>query len=191
MSDAPRPRGRRAPSSSPAESHEVCEEDDYDEHARWAAQAWPEIDPDVEAIVNRIQMAQRHLERAAVDTRDQVGLAHGELRIMLRLARGARSQGRIAKSLLVSTGTMTNQLDKLEAAGLVVRLPDPADRRGKVVEMTPKGRATLDNYVSVQAKRERQLLGRLSPDEKRRLNDLLRQLLASLGEQPDSEPPKR
>lgn len=159
-------------------------EDDTDEHVRWATHAWSEIDPDVEGIVCRVERAQRHLERAAVDTRDQVGLAQGELKILLRLTRGARGQGDLAKSLLVSTGTMTNQLDKLEAAGLVVRLADPTDRRGKVVEMTPKGRETLDNYVNVQAKRERQLLDRLSAGDKQQLNQLLRRLLASLANEP-------
>jgi len=158
--------------------------DDTDEHVRWATQAWSEIDPDVEGIVCRVERAQRHLERAAVDTRDQVGLAQGELKILLRLTRGARGQGDLAKSLLVSTGTMTNQLDKLEAAGLVVRLADPTDRRGKFVEMTPKGRETLDNYVNVQAKRERQLLDRLSASDKQQLSRLLRKLLASFTNEP-------
>jgi len=155
-------------------------------HARWAAEQWSEIDRDVEAIVSRVEMAQRHLERAAVDTREQLGLAHGELKILLRLARRIRSQAELAKRLLVSTGTMTNQLDKLETAGLVRRLPDPADRRGNLVEMTPRGREILDTYVDIQAKRERHLLDGLTPAEKRQLNDLLRKLLASFGELPRS-----
>jgi DNA-binding MarR family transcriptional regulator len=157
-----------------------CPDDDYDEHARWAAGRWPEIEEVVESIVSRLDMVQRHIERASVDTRDQLGISQGELKILLRLTRGARSQGDIAKSLLVSTGTMTNQLDKLQAAGLVVRSPDPTDRRGKLVEMTPLGRETLDNYVNVQAKRERQLVSGLRDQEKSDLNILLRKLLASL-----------
>ncbi|MGO8874152.1 MAG: MarR family winged helix-turn-helix transcriptional regulator [Acidimicrobiales bacterium] len=188
MSEEPGKRSRRAGSPSAVEVENACEDDDFDTHARWAAHAWPVIDEDVEAIVSRVEKAQRYLERAAVDTRDQVGLAHGELKILLHLTRGFRSQGALAKSLLVSTGTMTNQLDKLEASGLVARLPDPADRRGKLVEMTPKGRERLDNYINVQAARERELLGRLSRGEKRQLNDLMRKLLASLGEKPAGPP---
>ena len=160
-----------------------CLDDDYDEHARWAAARWPEVEEVVESIVARIAMVQRHIERASVDTRDQLGISQGELKILLRLTRGARSQGDIAKALLVSTGTMTNQLDKLEAAGFVVRSPDPTDRRGKLVDMTPLGRETLDNYVNVQAKRERQLISGLSPQEKGEVNTLLRKLLASLREE--------
>jgi DNA-binding MarR family transcriptional regulator len=53
--------------------------------------------------------------------------------------------------------------------------------------MTAQGRATLDRYVNVQARRERQLLDRLSADDKQQLNDLLRKLLASLADQ--SRPP--
>jgi DNA-binding MarR family transcriptional regulator len=159
-----------------------CPEDDYDGHARWAATTWPEVDEVVETIVNRIDMAQRHLERAAVDTRDAVGLAQGELKVLLRLTRGPRSHGDLAKSLLVSSGTMTNQLDKLEGAGLVVRHPDPNDRRGKVLEITAKGQDVLDNYVNVQAKREREFLEGLTVQEKAALNALLRKLLASLRE---------
>ena len=163
-----------------------CGEDDYDAHSRWAAARWPEVEEVVEAIVSRIEMAQRHIERSSVDTRDQLGLAQGELKVLLRLTRGARSQGAIAKNLLVSTGTMTNQLDKLEGAGLVVRRPDPADRRGKLVEMTVKGQEVLDSYVNVQAKRERQLIAGLSKQERTELNVLLRKLLASLSEQADA-----
>ena len=160
-----------------------CLDDDYDEHAKWAAGRWPEVEEVVESIVSRVDMVQRHIERASVDTRDQLGISQGELKILLRLTRGARSQGDIARNLLVSTGTMTNQLDKLQAAGFVVRSPDPTDRRGKLVEMTPMGRETLDNYVNVQAKRERQLVGGLSSQEKNELNILLRKLLASLREE--------
>jgi DNA-binding MarR family transcriptional regulator len=175
-------RDERDPSAAPAVADDGPE-DDYDEHSRWAIAEWSEIEAVVESIVSRIDMSQRHLERAAVDTRGQVGLAHGELKILLRLARGARSQGRLAKVLLVSTGTMTNQLDKLEGAGLIVRTPDPADRRGKIVEMTAKGRSVLDTYVNVQAKRERQLLSGLDEAEKEQLNGLLRKLMASFREQ--------
>ena len=171
------------PSRPEPTAADACLDDEYDEHARWAASQWPEVEEVVESIVARVAMVQRHIERASVDTRDQLGISQGELKILLRLTRGARGQGDIARALLVSTGTMTNQLDKLQAAGFVVRSPDPTDRRGKLVEMTPLGRETLDNYINVQAKRERQLVGGLSSQEKNELNTLLRKLLASLREE--------
>jgi DNA-binding MarR family transcriptional regulator len=161
------------------------EQDDCDEMTEWAVREWADIDADTERIVNRSSRIVRYFERAAVDTLAEVGLSHGELKVLLRLVRGKRSHGEIARHLLVSTGTMTNRLDKLEAAGMVARHRDPNDRRGILVELTPAGRATIDRYISVQAKRERQLLTGLSSEEKQELNRLLRKLLASVESEAD------
>lgn len=159
------------------------EADEFDEHAAHAVERWPEIDFDVETIVNRISKVDRYVERAAVNTLKELGLAQGELKVLLCVNRkGQRSAGEIAEHLLVSTGTMTNRLDKLEAAGLVRRLPDPEDRRGVLVELTPDGSATLDRYIAVQAKRERELMSAMSHEERVRLAALLRKLLSSVEE---------
>ena len=156
------------------------ESDDCDAHVAWAVSEWPDIDPEVEAIVGRISKVDRYIDRAAVDTLESLDLAHGEFKVLLRLSRGRRSHGDIARDLLVSTGTMTNRLDKLEAAGLVERHPDPDDRRGVLVELTRAGRATLDRYIAVQAKRESQLMSDMSTEDQRELARLLRKLLASV-----------
>lgn len=166
---------------------EVDEFDEFDEHAARAVERWPEIDFDVETIVNRISHVDRYVERAAVDTLKELGLAKGELKVLLCVNRsGRRSPGEIAQHLLVSTGTMTNRLDKLEASGLVKRLPDPEDRRGVLVELTPGGRETLDRYIAVQAKRERELMSAMSKEERVQLAALLRRLLASVEERTGS-----
>lgn len=164
--------------------------DSCDEHVEWAVRHFPQIDPLVEGIVNRVNDANRRIDRAAADTLAELGLAHGELKVLLRLARGRRSPGEIAKELLVSTGTMTNRIDKLEGAGLVRRRPDPDDRRGVLVELTPRGRAALDRYIDVQATREQQLLSGLTGDEKRALDALLRKVLASIRAQ-SAEPGRK
>jgi DNA-binding MarR family transcriptional regulator len=77
----------------------------------------------------------------------------------------------------LSSGAMTNRLDRLETAGLVRRLPDPADRRGVVVELTEKGRETYGRAVGVQAQKEELVTAALSAREKRQLNALLRRLM--------------
>jgi DNA-binding MarR family transcriptional regulator len=157
--------------------------DVYDEHAAQAVERWPEIDFDVETIVNRIAKVDRYVERASVDTLKELGLAQGELKVLLCVNRMGRiSPSEVAQHLLVSTGTMTNRLDKLEEADLVKRLPDPADRRGALVELTPGGHETLDRYVAVQGKRERELMSAMSKDERVQLAALLRRLLASVEE---------
>jgi len=75
-------------------------------------------------------------------------------------------------------------LDRLEAAGLVRRLPDPEDRRAVVVELTEKGRDAWDMSANVQGRREAFIASRLTKEEQRQLNTLLRKLL--LGFEPTS-----
>ena len=77
----------------------------------------------------------------------------------------------------LSSGAMTNRLDRLEEAGLVRRRPDPNDRRGVLMEMTEKGRETYERAVGVQAKKEELVTSALDAGEKKQLNDLLRRLM--------------
>lgn len=152
----------------------------FREHIEWGLSIWPEIDPDTESIVNGLDMASRRIQRASVKTLGQLGVARGEFWVLMHMMRGQTSPAQIAGELMVSTGTMTNRLDKLEKAGLVRRHPDPKDRRSVMVEITARGRATVDRYVKVQGDIERRLLGHLSPAERRRTVALLVKLLASM-----------
>jgi DNA-binding MarR family transcriptional regulator len=154
--------------------------DRVDAHVRSAVTEWPQIDPEVEGIVVRIGKADRLLERAAIASLAPVGLTFEEFKVLISLHNGRRSHGALCRELLISTGAMTNRLDKLEGAGLVKRERDPGDRRGVLLELTSEGRVKLDAYIDLGAKHERELLGVLEPDEKRQLNDLLRKLLVSL-----------
>ena len=142
---------------------------------------WPQIDPEVEAIVTRIVKAQRVIDREALANLARVGLTKEEFKVLLNLQQGgSQSHGSLCRRLGVSTGAMTNRLDKLERAGFISRLPDPNDRRGVLLEITAAGRAKLDDSVNSGAKRERQLLARLTESERRQLSRLLQKLTASL-----------
>jgi DNA-binding MarR family transcriptional regulator len=77
----------------------------------------------------------------------------------------------------LSSGAMTNRLDRLEQAGLIRRLPDPDDRRRVVVELTEHGRETYRSAVGVQAKKEALVTAALNDREKAQLNALLRLLM--------------
>jgi DNA-binding MarR family transcriptional regulator len=72
---------------------------------------------------------------------------------------------------------MTNRIDRLEADGLVRRLPDPDDRRGVLVELTEAGRRKLDESTNAQARREASIASALTASEKKQLNALLRKLM--------------
>jgi DNA-binding MarR family transcriptional regulator len=90
------------------------------------------------------------------------------------------SAGDLSRALLLSSGAMTNRVDRLETAGLVRRVPDPKDRRGVLVELTERGVELIEGAVTEQAAKEADVLGVLSPKDLGALNDLLRKVLSSL-----------
>jgi DNA-binding MarR family transcriptional regulator len=91
----------------------------------------------------------------------------------------------LMRATLLSSGGMTKRLDRLEEAGLIERRPDPADRRGTLVRLTPRGEAVIDRAVETHVANEERLLGALAPTDRRALDDLLRTLLSAL-ERPDA-----
>jgi DNA-binding MarR family transcriptional regulator len=150
---------------------------------------YPSIDPDVEGIVDRLSVIQKHASRIFEKTLSGCGLNHGEYRLLLRLATrtgtNKMSAGRLSQLLMLSSGAMTNRLDRMEAAGLIRRVPDPKDRRGVLVEMTEKGERILDEAVLASAREDAAMVSELSAKEKAQLNELLRKILEPLESRPD------
>ena len=150
---------------------------------------YPEIDPDVEGVVDRLDTIQKHASRIFEKTLTQHGLSHGEYRLLLRLATRTEdkrmSAGKLSTMLMLSSGAMTNRLDRMEAAGLVRRVPDPTDRRGVLVEMTDKGEKVLDKAVLASAKEDAAMLSGLNARERGQLNQLLSKVLGALESRPD------
>jgi DNA-binding MarR family transcriptional regulator len=151
-----------------------------DPHVRLALATWPQIDPAVEGIVTRIGKAERLLDSEMQRSLAHVGLTREEFKVLIELHSGSLTHGALCRELEVSTGAMTNRLDKLQRAELVSRSRDPDDRRGVRLALTDAGRARLDAYIDLGAHRERELLEGLSASDKRRLNALLTKLLDSL-----------
>jgi DNA-binding MarR family transcriptional regulator len=86
----------------------------------------------------------------------------------------------LMRATLLSSGGMTKRLDRLAAAGLVERRPDPSDRRGTLVRLTRRGKAAIDRAVVTHVANEERLLQPLTRDERRELDRLLRILLGGL-----------
>ena len=154
---------------------------------------YPQIDPEVEGVVSRMSTIGTYLKRTFDDTVSDYGLNHGEYRLLLRLSTRTKdhrmSAGDLSRMLALSSGAMTNRLDRLERAGLVRRVPDPRDRRGVLVELTERGVEAIDAAVIEQAQKEIDVLAALSPKELTTLNGLLRKVLVSL-ESDESVVPK-
>ena len=89
----------------------------------------------------------------------------------------ALSPGQLATQTLVTSGTMTNRVDRLAARGLVTRAPDPDDRRGVRVLLTESGKRTVDGAFADLLSREHALLESLSTGERAELAELLKALM--------------
>jgi DNA-binding MarR family transcriptional regulator len=155
---------------------------------------FPQIDQEVEGVVDRLSTIQKHATRVFEDTLTEHGLSHGEYKLLLRLETRSDekrlSAGELSKMLMLSSGAMTNRLDRMESAGLVRRIPDPKDRRGVLVELTDKGGEQLNRAVTASATEDARLLEALTKRERTQLNQLLRKVLASLEARPERVRPK-
>lgn len=145
---------------------------------------YEEIDPEVEGVVDRIAAINKYVAKVFEGTLSALGLTHGEYKVLMRLAvapePGRLTAGDLSRALMLSTGGMTNRLDRLEGAKLIRRLPDPHDRRGVLVELTDEGSELIDRAVSEEARKERSLFEELTARELTELNRLLRKSLISL-----------
>jgi DNA-binding MarR family transcriptional regulator len=151
--------------------------------SQWHAER-PDLDVGVMAEVARALHVARLLgERLAAQAAEH-GIQVGEGDVLFTLRRAGApyrlSPTGLADSTLVTTGTMTNRLDRLEARGLVRRIPNPDDRRGVVVELSAEGRRLTDRLVTEHVANEHELLAILSERERDELTRILRKWLAGL-----------
>ena len=141
----------------------------------------PELDVRPMQVLSRVSRLSRHLDRGRSRAFAAHGLEGWEFDVLTALCRAGApyrlSPGRLLRETLVTSGTMTNRVDRLADRGLVRRLPDPADRRGVLVELTADGRRLVDSALDALLEHERALLAGLGPDEQARLASLLRVLV--------------
>ena len=132
-------------------------------------------------VLSRVTRLGHHLDRARRQAFAEHDLEPWEFDVLAALRRAGApyelSPGRLLRETLVTSGTMTNRVDRLAARGLVERLPDPRDRRGVLVRLTDTGRTTVDGAMSGLLDRERALLAALAPADQQRLAALLRTLV--------------
>ena len=154
----------------------------------------PMLDPEVEGIVDRIGGLQRRFKRAMDETLDEFNLDWAEYKLLGLLTREGEvyrsSPGKLARIMELSSGAMTNRLDRLEQAGLVRRMPDPDDRRGILVELTPEGKRVYEDAIGVQGRKESLVASALTVPEKKQLNALLRRLMIEFERAEGGPPPE-
>ena len=142
----------------------------------------PDLDVAPMHVLSRVTRLARHLDRARRQAFAGQDLEAWEFDVLSALRRSGPpyqlSPGWLLRETLVTSGTMTNRVDRLTARGLVERLPDPSDRRGVQVRLTAAGRNAVDAALESLLSSERELLRGLDPADSRRLADLLRTLVA-------------
>src|SRR5580698_6035274 len=149
--------------------------------AAWRAQR-PDLDVEPMQVLSRISRLARHLDIARRGAFADHGLESWEFDVLSALRRQGPpfqlTPGALLRATLVTSGTMTNRIDRLAAAGLVRREADPSDRRGVLVTLTSLGRERVDAALADLLHSERMLLAGLGRRERRQLADLMRTLLA-------------
>lgn len=153
-------------------------------------EAWQRERPDLDVapmqVLSRVSRLSHHLDRARRESFNDHGLESWEFDVLAALRRAGTpyelSPGRLIKETLVTSGTMTNRVDRLAARGLVGRRTDPKDGRGILVSLTAKGRIAVDAAIADLLTAERDILAGVSDDEQDQLAGLLRRLILGLGD---------
>lgn len=148
-------------------------------------EAWQRERPDLDVapmgVFSRVSRLARHLDLARREAFADSELESWEFDVLSALRRSGEpyelTPGRLLRETLVSSGTMTNRVDRLAGRGLVERQPDPSDRRGVLVRLTGDGRRRVDGALDELLRRERELLSSLPAKDSRQLAALLRTLV--------------
>ena len=148
--------------------------------------AWTRVRPDLDvsplAVLSRVSRLDRHLDLARRGAFARNELEPWEFDVLAALRRAGEphvlSPGALVTQTMVTSGTMTNRIDRLEARGLVERAPSPEDRRGVLVRLTESGLARVDAAFSDLLAVEHTVLQALDPADEHAMADLLRRLVA-------------
>src|SRR5579862_3644721 len=142
--------------------------------------AWDEQRPDLDVapmqVLSRVSRLARHLDIARRGAFAGHGLEAWEFDVLSALRRAGPpfqlTPGALLRATLVTSGTMTNRIDRLAEAGLVRREPDPRDRRGVLVTLSEQGQAVVDAALTDLLDREQALLAGLGEEQRQELADL-------------------
>ena len=160
------------------------ENDEVDRIVRSWKRERPDLDLSPLAVLSRITRIARHLDIAR---RDAFGdLENWGFDVLAALRRAGEphqlSPGQLMQETLVTSGTMTNRLDRLEELQLITRQPDPNDGRGSLVTLTRAGMRAVDSAMEDLLENERELLQNLSAKDREVLADLLSKLVTEFDE---------
>jgi DNA-binding MarR family transcriptional regulator len=142
----------------------------------------PELPTEAMGIFGRVFRISASVGDAMTETYREFGISRSEFDVLATLRRSGQpflTPGSLATSMMMTTGGMTGRLDRLERAGLLTREPDPHDRRGLRVSLTPAGRRLIDQAVAAGVATQERLLAPLTSRQRSDLTRLLSALMAA------------
>ncbi len=152
---------------------------------QWRAER-PDLDPGPMGVIGRLSRASQLVDRELRTFFAGHGLQPGEFDILATLRRAGAphrlTAGALADSSMVTSGAITNRIDRLVAKGYVTRETDPQNRRSVLITLTGAGRELVGAVVAEHLENERRLLSPLTAAQQDQLATLLRRLLAGLGD---------
>lgn len=150
--------------------------------AQWREQR-PDLDVEPMGIIGRMARLTRHLQAEHDRIFERHGLNNAGFDVLATLRRAgpphALTPKQMLASAMISSGTMTNRLDRLEEAGLIRRSPDPADGRGVLIQLTEAGLAKVDATVTDHVQNQQAMIAALPPAQRQQLDAALTAWLAA------------
>lgn len=150
--------------------------------AQWRAER-PDLDVGPMGTLGRMSRLYRHLREGMDKVFLEHGLSRASFDVLATLRRSgspfALSPSVLIEWTMVTSGTMTNRIDRLEAAGLVERRRNPDDKRGFLIGLTDTGHALIEEAVTAHVANQHRLTAALSEDERKALDALVAKWLAA------------
>ncbi len=151
------------------------------DHVARAVQQWrtefPEVDASPMYVLARLTRLNMHYGKLVSENFARFGLGRGDFDVLGTLRRNGEPYAlrptELSKSSMLTSGTMTSRLDKLEKNGLVQRLPNPDDRRALMIQLTEKGRILVEEVAAKHFELQAEILEILEPEDRKALEGIL------------------
>jgi DNA-binding MarR family transcriptional regulator len=150
---------------------------------QWTAEI-PGLDVETMALITRLERVSKLIDDRIGSLATEFGIHRSEGDVLMTLRRAGapdrHTPSQLAESALITTGTMTNRLDRLEKRGYITRIPNPADRRGLLIQLTDAAKELIDRAIPRHIENERDMLSVLTPRDRADLIRLTDKLINHL-----------
>jgi DNA-binding MarR family transcriptional regulator len=149
--------------------------------AQWKEER-PDLDTEAMALIGRLKRLGQHLSVEMGKTFAGYNLNNASFDVLATLLRSgdpyALAPTVLMKTMMITSGTMTNRIDQLQRVQLVERVKNPEDGRSFLIRLTSKGLSLINEAVKAHVATQHTLVGELEIEEREQLNDLLRRFLS-------------